>query len=180
MSTRPPPLPGDDRDWTWVNERPCPQCGFDAGATDPSTVAALLRENVDAWEAVLTADEGTVRARPTPDVWSPLEYGAHVRDVHRLYLERLGLMLTTDGPTYPDWDQDATAVAERYDLEDPVAVAADLVAAGRALADAFDGVEGEQWQREGFRSDGAAFTVASFSTYLAHDPVHHLWDVTHG
>lgn len=176
----PPPVPGDDRDWTWVNERPCPECGFDAGATDPREVAALLRDNVAAWQRVLRGRPDNVRARPRPDVWSPLEYGAHVRDVHRLYLERLQMMLTEDGPTYPNWDQDATAVAERYDLADPAGVAGQLAVAGSALADAFDDVRGDQWERTGFRSDGAAFTVATFATYLAHDPIHHLWDVTQG
>lgn len=24
----------DDKDWTWVIERACPECGFDAGAFD--------------------------------------------------------------------------------------------------------------------------------------------------
>ena len=30
------------------------------------------------------------------------------------------------------------------------------------------------------RSDGAAFTIDSFSRYLVHDPVHHVWDVERG
>ena len=43
---------------------------------------------------------------------------------------------------------------------------------------AFDAVEGEQWLRRGRRSDGARFSIAGFSRYLLHDPVHHLYDVT--
>mgnify|MGYP000205025455 CR=1 FL=1 len=43
---------------------------------------------------------------------------------------------------------------------------------------AFDSVTGEQWQRPGRRSDGAVFTVDTFSRYLLHDVVHHGWDVT--
>ena len=26
------PIVPDDKDWTWVLERPCPECGFDASA----------------------------------------------------------------------------------------------------------------------------------------------------
>lgn len=173
----PPPVPGDSRDWTWVNERACAECEFDAGATDPTTVAALIRANVEGWRVVLAGDEAAVRRRPAPEVWSPLEYGCHVRDVFRLYLERLTLMLTEDGPRYPDWDQDETAVEQRYDLADPSTVSAELASAGHRLADAFAAIEGDQWSRTGFRSDGASFTVATFATYLAHDPIHHLWDV---
>ena len=36
----------------------------------------------------------------------------------------------------------------------------------------------DEWDRTGFRSDGAAFTVATFARYLVHDPIHHLHDVT--
>ena len=87
-------------------------------------------------------------------------------------------MLAEDDPLYPNWDQDATAVEERYLEQDPSLVSAQLRAAAAELAGAFDAVGGEQWQRRGRRSDGAAFTVASFSLYMVHDPVHHLYDVT--
>jgi adenosylmethionine-8-amino-7-oxononanoate aminotransferase len=51
------------------------------------------------------------------------------------------------------------------------------VEAALKLADLFDSVVGEQWQRRGLRSDGSAFTVATLAQYLMHDPVHHVWDV---
>ena len=53
------------------------------------------------------------RDRPAPDVWSPLEYACHVRDVHRVFAERVRLMLAEDDPLFDDWDQDAAAVARR-------------------------------------------------------------------
>ena len=87
-------------------------------------------------------------------------------------------MLSEDDPLYPDWDQDVTAVEERYIEQDPAAVSAQLSAAAGRLADAFDGVRGEQWLRRGRRSDGARFSVAGFGRYMIHDPVHHLFDVT--
>jgi hypothetical protein len=101
-----------------------------------------------------------------------------VRDVCRLYEERLGLMLGQDDPLYANWDQDATAAEDDYNGQDPATVATALRTAALRLAGAFDQVEGAQWQRTGRRSDGAAFTVDTFSRYLAHDPVHHLFDVT--
>lgn len=165
----------DTKDWTWVLDRPCPECGFAAGEVAAPDVATMLRENATGWRRVLARPD--VAERPASDRWSPLEYGCHVRDVHRLYLERLELMLTEDDPLFPDWDQDATAVEDRYDRQDPVVVADELADAADRLAHAFDGVSGEQWSRPGRRSDGASFTIDSFSRYLLHDPVHHLWDV---
>jgi hypothetical protein len=112
-------------------------------------------------------------------VWSPLEYGCHVRDVFRLFDMRLDLMLSLDQPTFDNWDQDATAIVERYDRQDPHTVRRELATSGDMLADRFDAVSGSEWRRVGFRSDGAQFTVESFGRYLLHDPIHHLWDVAH-
>ncbi len=168
----------DDKDWTWVLDSVCPECGFDVRTIEPGSVAGLIRDNASAWEAILTGETEPLRMRPRPDQWSPLEYAAHVRDVYALYLERLDLMLTEDGPRYANWDQNETAIAERYNTQEPPTVSAELATAGNALAARFDGVTGDQWARTGYRSDGAAFTVESFARYLIHDPVHHLWDVT--
>jgi hypothetical protein len=136
----------------------------------------MLMANAAAWPAQLAGPGAALR--PRPDKWSALEYGCHVRDVFRLYDYRLGLMLTQDDPLYPNWDQDETALADRYDTQDPATVTAELTAAAEALAARFAAVAGEQWARLGRRGDGASFTVETFARYLMHDPVHHLYDVT--
>jgi hypothetical protein len=130
------------------------------------------------WPALLDNDE--VAKRPRPDKWSPLEYGCHVRDVFRLYEYRLRLMLDQDDPLFPNWDQDATAIEQRYDQSDPQTVAAELAAAASQLAASFDNVTGATWQRPGRRSDGVSFTIDSFARYLIHDPIHHVYDVRVG
>jgi hypothetical protein len=168
----------DDKDWTWVLERRCPECGFDASSCAPASVPGLLRANAGAWGRVLAGPASELRRRPSSDRWAPLEYACHVRDVCALYHRRLGLMLAEDDPLYPNWDQDATAVEQDYLGQDPAAVAPELRVAAEVLAAAFEHVEGAQWDRPGRRSDGAVFSVASFSRYMIHDPVHHLYDVT--
>lgn len=172
------PIVPDDKDWTWVLERTCPDCGFDVIDLPPTQVAAGLRDNAARWRALL--DHPAARRRPTEERWSALEYACHVRDVFRLYDARLRLMLEEDDPTFPNWDQDVTAVEDRYDEQDPDVVVADLESAGERLATSFDAVTTAQWQRTGNRSDGARFTVDTFSRYLLHDPVHHVWDVESG
>ena len=82
-------------------------------------VGAMILDNAAQWRLVLGADEAIVRVRTRPDRWSTLEYAAHVRDVYRLYEQRLRLMLDNDDPMFPNWDQDETAVAERYDRTGP-------------------------------------------------------------
>ncbi|MEM9514233.1 MAG: DinB family protein [Actinomycetota bacterium] len=167
----------DSKDWTWVLDSTCQECGHDVRTFDRDEIGALIRENASHWQRVLDRDAGALRTRPDPNVWSPLEYAAHVRDVYALYDDRLRLMLETDGARYPNWDQDETAVEQNYNAADPAIVASDLLMRAEELATRFDGVAGDQWQRIGYRSDGAAFTVESFARYLIHDPIHHLWDV---
>lgn len=166
----------DDKDWTWVIEQRCPECGFDAAAIDPRAVAAMLRDATDRWVDVVST-RSDVRDRPRPDVWSPLEYGCHVRDVFRVYDGRLRRMRTETGPHYENWDQDATALDSDYPSQDPTELARQIAQEGAALADQFDAVHGDEWQRTGFRSDGAAFTIDTFARYFIHDIVHHLVDV---
>ena len=168
----------DTKDWTWVLQRRCPECGFEASAVARDQVATTLRAANFRLLALL--DDPLVRDRPVPEVWSALEYGCHVRDVHRLYLYRLRLTLDQGDPLFPNWDQDATAQESRYELTDLDELAGDLASAGERLATAFDALVDGQWSRTGRRSDGAVFTVESFGRYLVHDPVHHVWDVEQG
>jgi hypothetical protein len=165
----------DTKDWTWVLDRPCPDCGLDVTSVDREDVASLLRDNAAAWQEVLT--RGEVGRRPDERTWSALEYACHVRDAFRVFSGRLQLMLTTGDPHYPYWEQDRTAVDDRYREQDPRRVATELAEAAEKLAAEFEGVSGEQWQRTGNRGDGARFTVDTFARYFLHDPVHHLHDV---
>jgi len=171
------PISPDTKNWTWVLERPCADCGFDASRFDATDVPRLLRENTESWPAVL--ERVDVRVRPDDATWSALEYAAHVRDVHRIFVYRLGLMLEQNDPLFPNWDQDETAEKENYNAQDPMIVSVELATAAEALATAFEAVPGDQWARPGRRSDGASFTVETFAKYFLHDPVHHLHDV-HG
>jgi hypothetical protein len=103
----------DTKDWTWVLQRPCPECGLDTQSFPRDRISAMIRANPAAWHDLLTGPDDP-RLRPSPGKWSSLEYGCHVRDVLRLYEQRLTLMLAQDEPLFPNWDQDATAVEDRY------------------------------------------------------------------
>ncbi len=166
----------DTKDWTWILRESCPECGYDAHQVDPGTLGARIRDNAAQWQRVLAAPH--VARRPDPATWSPLEYGCHVRDVHRTFATRLTSMLAEDAPLFANWDQDATAVEDRYAEQDPVTVAAELADAAAVIAGQYDAVGDEAtWQRTGQRSDGNQFTVDTLGRYHLHDVVHHVWDV---
>lgn len=169
------PITPDTKNWTWVLERPCAECLFDPAEVGFRDVPGLVRRNAADWPEVLS-DPGAA-TRPDDETWSPLEYGAHVRDVFRVFVVRLALMLAEEAPTFANWDQDATAIADDYRAQDPRVVADEILEAAARVADAFDRVEDSQLGRTGLRSDGSAFTIDSLARYFVHDPLHHLHDV---
>ena len=168
----------ETKNWTWVLERRCDECGFDSRAFPPEQLSSLTREAGEPWAALLA--DPLVRVRPRDDCWSGLEYGCHVRDVFRLGVYRVQRMLNEDDPHFDNWDQDETAIAEHYNLQDPQEVAEEIEQVVAELADLYDTVLPDQWQRPGLRSDGSPFTVESFGRYFVHDPMHHIVDVRRG
>ena len=153
----------------------CRDCGFDGAAITTADVAPQVRDTATAFAIVL--QRPGARDRPQPDVWSVLEYGCHVRDVCRVFDERVCLMLSQVDPLFPNWDQDATARAGRYWTQEPVVVTAELAAAAETVARTFEGVDVDNWSRPGRRSNGSVFTVDSLARYLLHELVHHLHDL---
>jgi hypothetical protein len=169
------PIVPDTKDWTWVLTRPCPDCGFDPARVAPTDVAEHIAADATEWVDRLTRTG--VRDRPAPGVWSILEYGCHIRDVHRIFDQRVRLMLSQDEPRFPNWDQDATALADDYASQDPAVVARELFEAAGTVADTYRAVPDDGWSRRGLRSNGSEFTVATIAVYHLHDIVHHAWDV---
>ncbi|MFI2105020.1 DinB family protein [Isoptericola sp. NPDC019693] len=165
----------DTKDWTWVLERPCPECGFAAAGVEPSDVGPAVRATLPRWRAVLARPD--VAERPRADVWSTLEYAAHVRDVFRIFDERLALMLAEDDPAFANWDQDVAALEGDYAHQDVAALVTELDVDGAAVAASFDAVAPEDAGRTGRRSNGSVFTVRTLGQYFLHDVVHHLHDV---
>jgi hypothetical protein len=55
----------DDKDWTWVLDRGCPDCGFDARTCAVEAVPELVRGNAVRWRQLLE-DGATTRADLTP------------------------------------------------------------------------------------------------------------------
>jgi hypothetical protein len=167
----------DDKDWTWVLQRRCEECGLEAGTVPREQLGERFFIAAEEWVQILRSSPA-VETRPAPSTWSPLEYGAHVRDVLTLAVQRVELMLTAEDPVFANWDQDETARTERYGEQDPEQVATDLEAAAQRLVGLVAEIEASAWGRTGTRSNGSVFTVTTLLQYMLHDVVHHLWDVT--
>ena len=51
--TGPVSIEPDTKDWTWVLERPCPECGFDPTTVRPEDLPDLIHANTRSWYGAL-------------------------------------------------------------------------------------------------------------------------------
>ncbi len=173
MTNPPDPAPAETRDWTVVLDEGCEECRWQP--FDPAQAAHRLDDAAIRWGAAM-ARPGTSQ-RPSPLVWSPVEYACHARDMVRLLGERTQAILEEDDPQFADWDGDAATVELAYWSADPADVARSIADETARTVAVLDAVRPQQWDRRGHRSDGKEFTIASLSLYLVHDVEHHLHDV---
>lgn len=168
----------DDKDWTWVLGQPCDECGYQSDAMTRGQLAARVRLGGGAWREMLGRGSHVAHApHGESRDWSILEYGCHVRDVFELFEDRIRTMLKKrKPPTFKDWSQDDAAADGDYGSADPAKVAYALASNAGKVADVLDRLDDDDWDKRGFRSDGAEFTIESIVRYLLHDVEHHLWD----
>jgi hypothetical protein len=139
----------------------------------PDAVRAVARR----WHLFLaTTDDAALRRRPRVDRWSALEYAAHTRDVLRVFTERVELAVAADNPQFGWWDHENAVVNERYNAQDPDAVAAVLESNADLLATVLTAVPSDGWARTGTRRDRETFTVAGLARFALHEAHHHLQD----
>ena len=173
MSAPPPPSAPDTRDWTFVLEDGCRECGYEPH--DPAMSTERLRAAVPRWVAVLERDD--VATRPSERVWSALEYACHSRDLVEVLGQRVSAMLAESDPPFADYDGEQEAVRRQFWAADPAEVARQIADHTRATVAVLAGVRGDDWERTGRRSDGARFTIKGLCRYVVHDIEHHLHDV---
>jgi hypothetical protein len=130
----------------------------------------------------VTADEEYLRTNPAPGVFSPIQYGAHVRDILRVYGDRILLALAEDDPEVPTFHP-SEAEWERYNHLGREELADDLAEQAQRLADILDRLEDDAWSRTVTRQALLAgtdnvyrFTVAGIASYAVHEAHHHLLD----
>jgi hypothetical protein len=173
---------GEGWQWPRIQFEPCPQCGFDAASLPAETLGDLAVELAAGWRAFLEeADDAYVRAIPEPGVNSPIQYAAHVRDILRVYGDRMVLAVEEDNPTVPIFNP-PQEVWEAYNRLDAEELAADIEARARRLAETVAGMDPSSWSRIVINDRGQygvySFTVAGLARNAVHEAHHHLLDAT--
>ncbi len=158
----------------------CDGCGFEYGSIATADVPDRLRELGPSFDAVLDGPAAELRTRSAPDVWSPLEYACHVRDVLLTLRERTILALWTDTPTFTPMGRDERVAFDRYAEQSPADVARQLADAASMLAFLVEGLTDEQLARTcvyGFPVSEVR-TLAWVAEHAVHEGEHHLADAS--
>lgn len=171
---------GEGWDWTRIQRDPCPQCGQHPAALSPSSLGELAVESSVAWrEFLLEEDDIYLRTIPEPGVFSPIQYAAHVRDILRVYGDRMVLGVEKDSPTVPIFNP-AQEVFESYNRLDAQELAADLEAQAQRLAKIVEDMGPSDWSRIVINDRGQygvyTFTIAGLACNAVHEAHHHLLD----
>jgi hypothetical protein len=171
---------GEGWQWPRTATDACPQCGFHAAALPHSSLGPRLLASAAAWrDFLLVADDAALRTNPEPGVFSPLQYGAHVRDILRVYGDRILLAAAQDNPTFLQFNPEE-GVWEAYNRLAAADLADDLGAQARRLATILGDLAADDWSRTLTRDGGKdgvfVFTVSGQACYAVHEAHHHLLD----
>lgn len=168
-----------------MSESRCEECGFDFEALAPAEVPAAVRSFAKRYRVPLTRflrdedGDALVRRRPGPEVWSALEYAAHVRDVFANYDRWIGQCLTEERPVMEGLGPDELAAVGRYNEQDPGAVAEALAVNAERLSATIEAVPADGWDRSGMRH-GEERSVLLMARRAVHEGSHHLLDIGRG
>jgi S-DNA-T family DNA segregation ATPase FtsK/SpoIIIE len=157
----------------------CEECGLVYASIPIADIPNALVAIGPIYRARLGADPTKLRARPSPEVWSALEYSCHVRDVLEVQRDRLLLALAEDRPSFIPMGRDERVTRDHYNDQDPLIVADQLEAAADAIGTEFAGLSAEQWERTAIYNwpTSAERSMAWLGRHTVHEGRHHLRDV---
>jgi len=159
----------------------CAACGFDGSHYSDEALLAAVRDLGPRWKALLGEAGTDLRARPSPGVWSAIEYAAHSRDITALHAFGVQQALTQDEPAYPpiEGDELIEAAAAAYVDADPDQVGTELEIQASELAHLAADAGSDAWRR-GLTIGGERTDVRHLLEHAVHDSLHHVGDVQRG
>jgi hypothetical protein len=161
-----------------VRDGRCPECGLVASSVPETALGTAIVDEARRWSRLLDSHANTrsLTKRRSPEVWSALEYGGHVRDTLALFTDRIGLALTRDDPRFVYQDQDTAVIDGRYNESDPRVVATELLANAEQLKLLLEPLPEDSWRRSGTRLEGERFDIALLARFALHEARHHRAD----
>lgn len=109
----------------------CEECGFEYDLSEARQAGQSIVEGVAEFATILRICDVDLAARPQPSIWSPLEYGCHLRDVLLVQRKRVLLARRVDRPLLHPMGRDERVEHDGYGEQDPDDVARHLTDAAQ-------------------------------------------------
>lgn len=134
---------------------------------------ALIEQYIDGYDDVVRSLEGipadALTAHPIEGKWSAAEIVHHLADSETTSGLRLRRLLAEDHPTILGYDQDTYATRLHYNQRDTAPALEAFRSARANVAQLFEFMSEEDWQREGTHSESGPYSVADWlRIYAAH------------
>ncbi|HEX4015919.1 MAG TPA: DinB family protein [Frankiaceae bacterium] len=157
----------------------CAVCLLSYPDIEPADISARQRA-VTAEIRELTEEAGGARLthRPAPDVWSPLEYLCHVRDVYVASTIRLYRARRESSPQIEPLFNDLRVLRFRHNEAQVSGVLHELDASLEGFLDEMAHVT--DWNRSFSRQPGEERTSRWLARQTLHEAIHHLGDMRAG
>ncbi len=156
----------------------CAGCGFDYDLTLAPAAARAIADGAGELAGLVVAAPDAAR-RLHPDLWSPLEYECHVRDVLLVQRERVLAARRMDCPSVEPMGREERAEHDGYAEQDPERVARELVDAAFMFANVLDRLDADGWERTLMYNYPALCerSLRWIAVHTEHEVKHHLLDV---
>jgi hypothetical protein len=164
--------------WEWerIQSQACPQCGQNPSTAPRTSLGRIAVQAAEQWQAFLAdANDDYVRIKPAPDVWSPMQYGMHVRDMLQVFGDRILVAVAQHNPSVP-WFDPGEAEWARYNTLDRAEVAGEIDRSAERLGTILSERKPTDWTRPARRDGVDQFTVAGLACFAVHEAHHHLLD----
>jgi DinB superfamily len=158
----------------------CDGCGFDYDlGLAPQSGMVIISVVAELADLVRTATD--VRVRREPELWSPLEYGCHVRDVLLVQRERVLAARIVDVPSFDPMRRDERVEFDGYAEQDPDRVAVQLGEAAFLFANVLARFAPSDWERTVRYNYPKPWErpLRWVAVHTEHEVTHHLLDIRH-
>jgi uncharacterized damage-inducible protein DinB len=136
---------------------------FEALEASPKKLAELTRK----------LDDGALRKKPAPEKWSALEVVCHLRDVERLWADRLVKAAFSEKPSFYMLDVDALAAKNSYNTQDLAAALKEFARLRDDNLRLLRVLPASQWKRSGIHPKRGEITIEHVvETMIGHDQDH--------
>lgn len=155
----------------------CEECNFDYADVTADSAAGQLRAGADTLgDAVLTVGSAPC---PTPDCWTAIEYGGHVRDMLIVQRERILQARAVDTPPITPMGRDERVAWGEYAGLTAADISRQLNDSADALARTLEHLSAAEWQRRVVYNypQRAERTLEWVAAHTMHEIVHHTLDV---